>query len=103
MSAPIVLPDYNTFVGWINNEYNPQLPTYLFTFREYPFDIQEKREQFMMKRITELMASYEKGLFVVRMNHLHSCMAKLRAAGFDVVRGNSLRIPDTAKHVECKR
>jgi len=92
--------EYNTFVGWINNEYNPQQPTYLY-FREYPFEIQEKREQFMMNRITELMANYDKGLFVVGMNHLHSCMAKLREVGFDVVGGNWLRIPDTAKHVEC--
>ncbi len=94
------LPEYNTFVGWINNAYDPQQPTYLY-FREYPLDVQEKREQFMVNRITELMAGYERGLFVVGMDHLHSCMTKLRRAGFDVKGGNWLRIPDTGKHLEC--
>jgi hypothetical protein len=55
----------------------------------------------MVKRIAELMADYERGLFVVGMNHLHSCMTKLKLAGFDVKGGNWLRIPDTAKHLEC--
>ena len=53
------LPEYDTFVGWINNAYDSRQPTHLY-FREYPLDIQEKREQFMVKRITELMAGYEK-------------------------------------------
>lgn len=94
------LPEYNTYVGWINNAYDPQQPTHQY-FREYPLDIQEKREQFMVKRIAELMAVYERGLFVVGMNHLHSCMTKLKLAGFDVKGGNWLRIPDTGKHLEC--
>ena len=92
--------EYNTFVGWINNDYDSQQPSYLY-FREYPFDIQEKREQFMLKRIIELMVNYERGLFVVGMNHLHSGITKLRLAGFDVTGGNWLKIPDTGKHLEC--
>jgi len=93
-------PEYNTFVGWINNAYDPQQPTYQY-FREYPLAIQETREQFMVKRISEFMANYQRGLFVVGMNHLHSTMSKLRIASFDVTGGNWLKIPDTARQVEC--
>src|SRR5208282_4892554 len=56
-------PEYDTFVGWINNAYDPQQPTHLY-FREYPYEVQERREQFMVQRIKEFMAGCEKGLFV---------------------------------------
>lgn len=93
------LAEYDTSkAGYIN--FDPWRATHLM-FREYPYEVQEKREQFMVKRIVELMAGYERGLFVVGMDHLHSCMTKLRLANFDVKGGNWLRIPDTGKHLEC--
>src|ERR1700752_2260195 len=46
--GPPSSPEYNAFVGWINNAYDPQQPTCQY-FREYPLAIQEAREQFMVK------------------------------------------------------
>ena len=95
------MAEYDTSkAGYIN--FDPWRAVHLM-FREYPYEVQEKREQFMVKRIVELMAGYERGLFVVGMDHLHSCMTKLRLAGFDVKGGNWLRIPDTAKYLECPK
>lgn len=81
-------PEYDTSKAWFVN-FNPDHPTHLM-FRVYPFETQERREQFMVERITECMSSYENGLFVVGMNHLHSGIAKLLRAGFEVTAGNWL-------------
>lgn len=61
-------------------------------FPEYIFDIHERREIFMVKQVEKFMAPWDRGAFVVGMNHLHSIMSKLRAAGFEVRGGNWLRI-----------
>ena len=84
-------PEYDTS-GYINFE--PLRP--VLTLPKYPFETQEKREQFMVQRIKECMSRHERGLFVVGMDHLHSTMAKLRSAGFDVDAGSWLPIPTNA-------
>jgi hypothetical protein len=88
-------PEYDTSTAkWIN--FDPYQPVHLM-LRDYPYEVQEKREEFMVERIKELMIDYERGLFVVGMAHLHSMMTKLRMAGFDIESGNWLRIPGNSE------
>ena len=59
------LAEYDTSEApYINSD--PFGPTHLM-FREHPYEVQERRERFMVERITEFMADHERGLFVVDM------------------------------------
>lgn len=49
-----------------------------------PFQNQEAREDQMTKNVQAEMKSYDAGLFIVGLAHLHSVFSKLRALGFSV-------------------
>ena len=52
--------------------------------QEYgPLDVHELRERYMVDRIKESMESFNVGLFIVGLAHLHSTLCKLTVAGFD--------------------
>jgi hypothetical protein len=89
-------PEYKSFVGFINNNYDPEQPKYTY-FREYAFEIHEKREQFMLGKIMEYMTDRERGLLILGMAHIHSMMDKLRKAGFKVSGGTWLQMSDKEK------
>jgi hypothetical protein len=95
VGTPSNSPEYDTSsAGFIN--FDPERPHHLM-FREYPFEIQERREQYMAERIAEYMSLYERGLLVIGMNHLHSVTAKLRVAQFEVRCGNWFQLCDKGK------
>jgi hypothetical protein len=77
-------PRFKTLTECLNNNpptYNPAWPR----LPEYgPLDAQERREQYMVSRITELMKPYDAGLFIVGLAHLHSTFCKLIQTGFEV-------------------
>jgi hypothetical protein len=53
--------------------------------REYgPFDRQENRERYMLRRIVAEMSAHTAGLFVVGLAHIHSLSQKLQQARFEV-------------------
>jgi hypothetical protein len=56
----------------------PMLPEY------GPVEVQERREAFMASRIIEAMTSYNCGLFIVGLAHLHSMLTKLQCGDLDV-------------------
>jgi hypothetical protein len=86
VATPSDAPEYSTYAPRINFEPDPSRPGYL-SLPQYPFEIQEKREQFMVERTMEYISTYERGLLIVGMNHLHSLTAKLRARQCDVTCG----------------
>ena len=49
-----------------------------------PFKSQENRENQMVKNVEAEMESYETGIFVLGLAHLHSLFGKLMTAGFSV-------------------
>jgi hypothetical protein len=63
-------PDYDSS--------SPRMPEY------GPLEVQERREAYMATRISESMKPYRTGLFIVGLGHLHSMLARVRIAGFDV-------------------
>jgi hypothetical protein len=53
--------------------------------QEYgPLDVHELRERYMLDRIKGSMESFNAGLFIVGLAHLHSMLSKLKSAGFEV-------------------
>jgi hypothetical protein len=101
VATPTGAPEYDTYAAPINFEPDPNRPSHL-SFRQYPFEVQERREQFMLERIVDYMSAYERGLLIVGMNHLHSLTAKLRTHGFEVTCGNWLQICDKGTKVMQK-
>jgi hypothetical protein len=49
-----------------------------------PIQNQVNREQFFIKKINEIMANHNHGLFICGLNHVHSMSEKLTALGFGV-------------------
>jgi hypothetical protein len=101
VSTPPGVAEFDTYAAPINFEPDPDWPSYL-SFRQYPFEVQEKREQFMLERIVEYMSERERGLLVVGMNHLHSLTSKLLAHQFEVTCGNWSQICDKGTKVMQK-
>ena len=59
--------------------------------QEYPpLDVQERREEYMVDRVIEVMKPYNVGLFVIGLAHLHSMISKLTQSGFELHGYNSL-------------
>lgn len=81
-------PQFQTYSGLIHYPghngtlpHDPDAPS----LDEYgPFENQEKRENWMVRRVEVEMANYTSGLFIIGIAHMHSLVAKLRAAGFHV-------------------
>lgn len=73
-----------TTVGGLNCHpptYDPRKPV----LYEYPpLNVQELRENYMVERARALMESYQTGLFIMGLAHLHSMLAKFKSIGFDV-------------------
>jgi hypothetical protein len=49
-----------------------------------PFENQEARENWMVREVKVEMATYENGLLILGVAHLHSLFAKLQSLGFKV-------------------
>ena len=55
------------------------------TMNEYgPIKNQENREQWMVKKIKTEMQTFEQGILILGLAHLHSLCAKLFSCGFEV-------------------
>lgn len=95
---PPPTPEYCTEAARIGRRPGPDVPFYL-SLRQYPFEAHERRESYMVKSIIEAMETRSKGLIIVGMNHIHSLMGKLRAAGFEVIAGNWLQTCDKGRKI----
>jgi hypothetical protein len=81
-------PQFKTYWGLIHFpghdgtlEHDPHAPS----LDEYgPFENQEARETWMAGKIQLAMETYEVGLLIFGVAHLHSLFAKLRSLGFKV-------------------
>lgn len=96
---PPTTSEYKTDNAGRIGHYGPDAPCAYLSLPQHPFEPHELRESYMVNSVIDAMGTRSNGLIIVGMAHIHSLMAKLRAAGFEVIAGTWLQLCDKGQKI----